>query len=65
MSGINQCRGCGAWYALAQSGEYVSYRLLRRDSGREPGTRNADTWSDGETIIWECPFCGTAERRLR
>lgn len=50
---------CGAGYAMAMSGEFVTYTT----SGDQSQRWNADTVSDGLVTRWDCPFCGWAEMR--
>lgn len=50
---------CGAGYAMAASGEFVTYTT----SGVRSDRRNTDTISDGVGVLWSCPFCGQTEAR--
>lgn len=60
-----KCGNCGTRYTMAASGEYATYQRPRLGAQRLGEARNADTWTDGNLLIWDCPFCGHTERRTR
>lgn len=55
---------CGATYSVPST-EFAEY--ARRDPNNQWGQttehRNTDTFNDGETLMWDCPFCGLTEVR--